>query len=118
MLPTLDEQNLLTQHRNNDLIYTELLKEIQTSQTLVTEAKTLSAGLQETINTLKDETENRYLKFEYLPDYVDIKILKEYLKVGTNRVYELTNSPGFPKSVPYANGKKVYAKTDVKNWLE
>ncbi|AHF08620.1 hypothetical protein [Desulfitobacterium metallireducens] len=114
----IDEQHLLAQIMNRDLIYTELQKEFQTAQALVSEVKTLSAELLETLNTLKDETENRYLKFEDLPDYVDIKILKTYLKVGTNRIYELTNTSGFPTHVPYANGKKVYAKADVIEWLE
>lgn len=118
MLATSDEQHVLTKLMNKDFIYTELLNELKAAQILISEVKTLSAGLQETLNTLKDETENQYLKYEYLPDYVDTKILKVYLKVGTNRIYELTNSSGFPKPVSYANGKKVFAKTEVKEWLE
>ena len=100
------------------MIYTELLNELKVAQTLVSEVKTLSDGLQETINTLKTEVQDKYLRYEDLPDYIDTKILKEYLKVGTNRIYELTNSSGFPKPVQYANGKKVFAKAEVKEWLE
>lgn len=118
MLAEPNEQQVLTQLMNKDLIYTELLNELKATQALVSEAKVLSAGLQETIHTLKDEAEHQFLKYEYLPDYVDIKILKEYLKVGTNRIYELTNSSGFPKPAQYANGKKVFAKVEVKEWLE
>lgn len=118
MLAALDEQQVLTKLINKDLIYTELLNELKAAQNLISEVKTLSAGLQETIITLKAEAQNNHLKYENLPDYIDSKILKEYLKVGTNRVYELMNSSGFPKPVPYGNGKKVFAKAEVKEWLE
>lgn len=118
MLAAKNEQNVLEKLMSKDLIYTELLNELKTAHTLVSEVKLLSAELQETIDQLKNEADNRYLKYEYLPDYIDAKILKEYLKVGTNRIYELTNSPGFPKPVQYGNGKKVYAKAEVKEWLE
>lgn len=87
-------------------------------QSLLDQIKNLSADLQETITALKDETESHYLKLELLPDYVDIKILKKYLKVGINRIYELTKSPGFPHPIPYANGKKIFAKAEIKEWLE
>lgn len=118
MLTAANEQHVLTTLRNKDLIYSELLDELKTAHSLLSEVKSLSTELQETINALKEEAENEYLKFEHLPDYVDIKILKEYLKVGTNRIYELTNSSGFPNPVQYANGKKVFAKSDIKEWLE
>lgn len=118
MLAESNEQQVLSKLMNKDLIYTELLNELKAAQTLVSEVKTISDGLQDTINTLKTEAKDKYLRYEDLPDYIDTKILKEYLKVGTNRIYELTNSPGFPKPVQYANGKKVFAKAAVKEWLE
>ena len=118
MSVALEEHQVVSRLINKDLIYSELLQELKVAQDLVLEVKTISAGLQETLRQLKTENESRYLKYEDLPDHVDTKILKEYLNVGTNRMYELINSRGFPKPVQYANGKKVFAKADVKQWLD
>ena len=56
------------------------------------------------------------LRFEDLPDFLTIKELKQYLRIGTNKAYELANRKDFP-SIPFGN-KKIFPKTAVKEWAE
>ena len=55
-------------------------------------------------------------KFEELPDFLTIKELKQYLRIGTNKAYELANRQDFPK-IPFGNSKR-FPKVLVKEWLE
>lgn len=55
-------------------------------------------------------------RYEDLPDYLTIKELKQYLQIGTNKTYELANTPGFPH-LKFGN-KKIFPKDKVKEWLD
>lgn len=56
------------------------------------------------------------LRFEDLPDYLTIKELRQYLRIGANKAYELANKPGFP-CLRFGN-KKIFPKAQVKEWLD
>ena len=54
-------------------------------------------------------------RFEDLPDYLTIQELRDWLRLGTNKAYELASKPGFPH---YRNGnKKIFPKDQVRDWL-
>ncbi|NPV74295.1 MAG: helix-turn-helix domain-containing protein [Pelotomaculum sp.] len=55
------------------------------------------------------------LRYEDLPDLLTIKELRQYLRIGANKAYELANSPGFP--VLQFGNKKVFPKAQVKEWV-
>ncbi len=56
------------------------------------------------------------LRFDDLPDYLTINELKQYLRIGANRAYELANRKGFPY---LRNGnRKLFPKAQVKEWLD
>ena len=60
--------------------------------------------------------DNDNLRYEDLPDFLTVKELKQYLRIGTNKAYELANAPGFPH-IKFGN-KKVFPKAEVKAWVE
>lgn len=55
------------------------------------------------------------LRFEDLPDFLTINELKLYLRIGTNKAYELANSPGIPHLK--AGNKKIFPKHQLREWL-
>lgn len=56
------------------------------------------------------------LRYEDLPDYLNIKELQAYLRCGQNKAYALANRPDFPK---FCDGsKKIFPKAAVKEWME
>lgn len=56
------------------------------------------------------------VRFEDLPDFLTIKELKLYLRVGYGTAYKLARRPDFPK-VRLGN-KLVFSKMAVKEWAE
>ncbi|MCO5387842.1 MAG: helix-turn-helix domain-containing protein [Desulfosporosinus sp.] len=54
--------------------------------------------------------------YEDLPDYLTIKELQAYLRVGQNKAYALANTPGFP--VFEVGNQKRFSKKLVSEWLE
>lgn len=63
-----------------------------------------------------NEVNNNKLRFEDLPDFLTIKELRIYLRIGANRAYALANRKGFP-SHQFGN-RKVFPKGQVKAWVE
>jgi excisionase family DNA binding protein len=59
---------------------------------------------------------NQNLRFEDLPDYLTVKELRQWLRIGTNKAYQLANTPGFP-CLKFGR-KKVFPKQQVREWLE
>lgn len=57
-----------------------------------------------------------YLRFEDLPDYLTVRELKEWLRIGTNKAYELANTKGFPH-LRFGN-RKIFPKHEVREWLK
>ena len=55
-------------------------------------------------------------RYEDLPDYLTVKELQTYLRIGLNKAYELANSPGFPV-FEVGNGKR-FSKKLVREWME
>lgn len=60
--------------------------------------------------------DNNSLRYDELPDFLTVKELRQYLRIGHNKAYELANRPDFPK-IPFGN-KKVFPKKAVKEWME
>ena len=56
------------------------------------------------------------LCYDQLPDYLTVKELKQYLRIGNNKAYELANRPDFP-SLRFGC-KKVFPKEQVREWAE
>lgn len=56
------------------------------------------------------------LRYEDLPDYLTIKELRQYLRIGANKAYKLAAMPGFP-CLRFGT-KKIFPKAGVKEWLE
>lgn len=56
------------------------------------------------------------VKFEDLPDFMDIKELKLYLRIGFGTAYKLAKRQDFPKL--RLGNKLVFSKTLVKEWYE
>ncbi len=56
------------------------------------------------------------MRYEDLPDYLTIKELKQYLRVGNNRAYSLANTPGFPH-LKFGN-RKIFPKAEVRAWVQ
>lgn len=56
------------------------------------------------------------VKYEDLPDFMDIKELKLYLRIGFGTAYKLARRKDFPK-VRLGN-KLVFSKALVKEWYE
>ena len=54
--------------------------------------------------------------YDELPDYLTIKELQSYLRIGQNKAYALANTPGFPV-FEVGNGKR-FPKKLVREWLE
>ena len=54
--------------------------------------------------------------YEELPDYLTVRELGQYLQIGSNKTYELANTPGFPH-LKFGN-KKIFPKDQVKDWLD
>lgn len=54
--------------------------------------------------------------YEELPDYLTIKELQIYLRIGQNKAYALANTPGFP--VFEVGNQKRFSKKMVREWLE
>jgi len=54
--------------------------------------------------------------YDELPDYLTIKELQIYLRIGQNKAYALANTPGFPV-FEVGNGKR-FSKKLVREWLE
>ena len=63
-----------------------------------------------------NEVNNINLRYEDLPDFLTIKELRIYLRIGANRAYALANRKGFP-SHQFGN-RKVFPKGQVKAWVE
>ena len=71
----------------------------------------------ETIDSLQNKDNNiKLLRYEDLPDYLTIEELKVWLRYGTNKIYELANTPGFP-TIRVGN-KSTFSKVQVKNYME
>lgn len=56
------------------------------------------------------------LRFEDLPDFLTIKELQAWLRIGTNKAYELANTPGFPHLI-FGN-RKIFPKHEVRAWVQ
>jgi excisionase family DNA binding protein len=56
------------------------------------------------------------LRYDDLPDYMTVKELKQYLRIGNNKAYELANTPGFP-CLKFGT-RKVFPKDQVRDWLD
>lgn len=56
------------------------------------------------------------VRFEDLPDFLTIKELKLYLRVGYGTAYKLAKRKDLPK-IRLGN-KLVFSKTAVKDWVE
>lgn len=54
--------------------------------------------------------------YDELPDYLTVKELQIYLRIGQNKAYALANTPGFPV-FEVGNGKR-FSKKMVREWLE
>ena len=109
-------QDLIARLVNKDMIYSELMEEIKTAQGLLNEVKILSKGLRETIDSLQNKCNDKLLRYEDLPDYLTIEELKGWLRFGTNKIYELANTPGFPTIK--IGSKNTFSKAQVKAYME
>jgi len=56
------------------------------------------------------------VKFDNLPDVLTVKELKQVLRIGSTKAYELTNLAGFP--VVKIGGRKLIPKKSLEKWLE
>lgn len=63
---------------------------------------------------LKDPNPN--LRYEDLPDYLTVKELRQYLRIGANKAYELAKTPGFP-CLSFGR-KRIFPKVLVREWLQ
>ncbi len=54
--------------------------------------------------------------YDELPDYLTVRELQIYLRIGQNKAYALANTPGFPV-FEVGNGKR-FSKKLVREWLE
>jgi len=54
--------------------------------------------------------------YDDLPDYLTVRELQIYLRIGQNKAYALANTPGFPV-FEVGNGKR-FSKKLVREWLE
>ena len=59
---------------------------------------------------------NKNLHYDDLPDYLTVKELREYLRIGHNKAYQLASRPDFP-SLRFGS-KKLFPKGQVKEWAE
>ena len=109
-------QDLIAKLVNRDMIYSELMEEIKTAQGLLNEVKILSNGLKETIESLQNRCNDGLLKYEDLPDYVTVEELKDWLRLGTNKTYELAKTPEFP-TIKLGN-KNMFSKAQVREYME
>lgn len=56
------------------------------------------------------------LRYEDLPDYLNMRELQQYLRCGQNKAYNLANRRDFPH---FRDGvKKIFPKKLVKEWIE
>lgn len=60
--------------------------------------------------------DNDNLRYEDLPDFLTVKELRQYLRIGYNKAYELANRKDFP-TLRFGN-KKIFPKAQVREWLE
>lgn len=65
----------------------------------------------------KSELETKIgLRYEDLPDYLNMRELQQYLRCGQNKAYNLANRRDFPH---FRDGsKKIFPKQLVKEWIE
>ncbi|WP_068964774.1 helix-turn-helix domain-containing protein [Desulfosporosinus sp. BG] len=56
------------------------------------------------------------IPYDSLPDFLTHKELCQYLRIGHNRAYTLSQRIDFPK-VPFGN-RYVFPKQQVKEWME
>lgn len=64
---------------------------------------------------MQEQVENVSTRFEDLPDYLTIQELRGWLRLGTNKAYELANRPGFP--VLRFGTKMIFPKEQVRDWV-
>ncbi|MBO8169314.1 MAG: excisionase family DNA-binding protein [Thermoanaerobacteraceae bacterium] len=59
---------------------------------------------------MAQKTEN--LRYEDLPDFLTVKELKEYLRVGWNKAYQIANE------IPHyrSGNRRLFPKEKVKEW--
>jgi len=55
------------------------------------------------------------LRFEDLPDFLTIRELRDWLRIGSNTAYALAKKPGFP--VMRWGTKLVFPKDQVRDWV-
>jgi predicted DNA-binding transcriptional regulator AlpA len=55
------------------------------------------------------------LRYEELPDFLTIKELQQWLRIGQKKAYALANTPGFPHLK--FGVKKIFPKAEVREWL-
>lgn len=73
-------------------------------------------ALSEQVKNLTRPDIEQGMRYEDLPDYLTIKELKQYLRCGETRVYELANTKGFPS---LRHGSKfIFPKDRVKAWVD
>lgn len=56
------------------------------------------------------------MHYEALPDFLTIKDLRKYLRIGANKAYALANTPGFPYI--RIGSSKIFPKDAVREWAE
>lgn len=56
------------------------------------------------------------VKFDNLPDVLTVKELKQALRIGTTKAYELTKLKGFPAIE--IGGRILIPKKSLEKWLE
>lgn len=61
------------------------------------------------------EKAEKGLQYDDFPDFLTIEELKQYLRIGTNKAYELARRQSFPK-VMFGN-KKIFPKAQVREWM-
>lgn len=55
------------------------------------------------------------LQYDDFPDFLNVKELSQYLRIGMNKAYELSRRQNFPK-VMFGN-KKIFPKAQVRDWM-
>ena len=65
---------------------------------------------------MHEQEKESVLRFEELPDYLTIQELRDWLRIGTNKAYELANRKGFPH-LRFGN-RKIFPKHQVRDWLQ
>lgn len=55
-------------------------------------------------------------RFEDLPDFLTVQELRDWLRIGTNKAYDLAKKPGFP--VMRFGTKLIFPKIQVRDWVQ